>query len=793
MLLESEIKEKIICHLKAEAACLPLNAGPYEFWTALSRTVVESLAENWQETTAVYQSGRQAHYFSAEFLQGRSLLNNLINLDLIEPVREAVRKLGFDLAGLEEQEIDPGLGSGGLGRLASCFLDSSAALNLPVTGYGLLYRYGLFSQKIENGFQREYPDAWMEKGYPFLVRRESDQVLIHYQDMDVWAVPFDLPVTGFHTANVNTLRLWQAEPVQEFDFELFNDQRYRDAVARRNQTEDICRTLYPNDTTSAGKTLRLRQQYLLASASLQSIVNRHCRLYSNDFSRFADLNSIQLNDTHPVIAIPELLRILTGEHQMTWEKAWPIVQRVFAYTNHTIMAEALEQWDIGIFRSLFPWILDIVTRIDGQFRQAAASRGLDAGLANQLAPLGNGRIRMANLASYASASINGVAALHTRILQQQTLRGFYQLWPEKFSNKTNGITPRRWLRLCNPELAGLLTELIGDESWVTDLSRLAVLENLAQDEKAMNRLMDIKRRKKVRLADYLAHYDNISINPDMLFDMQAKRLHEYKRQLLNALQILDQYFWLRDNPDAQIQPCAWFFGAKAAPGYYRAKAIIKFITEIARLINQDPVVRGRLQVIFLGNYRVSLAEQIIPAADVSEQISTVGMEASGTGNMKFMINGALTLGTCDGANIEIAEAAGEGNNYIFGCQAEDFAKTWGYYNPQWQYEHIPGLRRCVDALIDGTLSDGGTGWFRELHNSLIYGSGGQPADPYYVLGDFDEYRLTRKRLLDDYHDRQAWARKCWYNIIHGGPFSSDRTIREYAADIWHIEGRPIRV
>ena len=791
MISSSMIKDKVIIHLKAESAVSPDRATPDEFWQALSRTIMELLADPWQASTRLYAEGRQAHYFSAEFLVGRALVNNLINLDLYEPVQEAARAFGRNLTELEELEADPGLGNGGLGRLAACFLDSSATRGLPVTGYGILYRYGLFRQEIENGFQKEYPDAWMEHPYPFLVRREQDKVRVHYQDMDIYAVPHDLPITGYKTANINTLRLWKAEPAQEFDFSLFSAQRFDEAVVQRNRVNDIYRVLYPNDTAYEGKVLRVRQQYFFVSASLQNIVAGYIRNHGGDFSRFAELNSIQLNDTHPVIAIPELMRILTQEQNLPWDQAWTISRAVFSYTNHTILGEALEKWDISIYQALFPWLLNIVERIDSQFRAETAGRGLNADRINALAPLGDGKVRMAWLATYGSHSINGVAAVHTKILQQDTLREFYQLWPERFSNKTNGVTPRRWLRVCNPGLAALLTDAAGGDAWVTDLDRLAALEPLRADDQVMRRLLAVKQANKERLAKDIFQSEKLALDPYAIFDVQIKRLHEYKRQLLNALVILDQYFQIKERPDQQRTPCVYLFGAKAAPGYFRAKAIIKFINEVARLVNRDPLVSRQIKVLFMRNYNVSKAERLFPAADVSEQISTVGMEASGTGNMKFMMNGALTLGTCDGANVEIADAVGAENAYLFGCRIEDFPQTRNYYNPQWQYQHIPGLRRCVDALIDGTFNDSGTGMFQDLHNSLLYGSSWQPADPYYVLGDFDEYRLTRNQLQADYRDELAWARKCWTNITRSGRFSSDRTIAEYAADIWHLEARPV--
>lgn len=791
MISTQTIKEKIVAYLKAETAQSPQHAAPADFWRALSRVVVELLTERWEKTALLHKTGRQTHYFSAEFLEGRSLVNNLINLDLYDTAAAAVSELGYDLPELEEQETDPGLGNGGLGRLAACFLDSCATGNLPVSGYGILYRYGLFRQEIENGFQKEYPDAWMEQPYPFIVRRNQHKVRVHYHDLDVIAVPYDLPITGYKTDNINTLRLWKAEPAEEFDFNLFNSQRFDDAVIQRNRVNDICRVLYPNDSSYDGKVLRVRQQYFFVSASLQTIIADYIRHHGHDFSAFADFNAIQLNDTHPVIAIPELLRILTDEQGMSWDAAWQISQKVFAYTNHTIMAEALEKWDVGIFQFLFPRILQIIERIDGQFRSEARKSGLNEDQVNYMSPLGDGKIRMAWLAIYGSHSVNGVAAMHTRILKEETLRPFYQLWPDRFSNKTNGVTPRRWLKVCNPDLADLLTELSGSEAWLTDLTQLEKLKPLQDDDQVMRRLMDIKQQNKVRLANYLQETEKIKVNPESVFDVQIKRLHEYKRQLLNAFLILDDYFRIREDPDTAIVPCTYLFGAKAAPGYFKAKAIIKFINEVARLVNHDPVVNRFIQVVFVHNYNVSKAERLFPAADISEQISTVGMEASGTGNMKFMMNGALTLGTCDGANVEIAEAAGYDNTYVFGCRVEDFPLTRGYYNPLWQYEHVGGLRRCVDALVDGTLNDSGTGMFHDLYNGLLYGSNWQPADPYYVLGDFDEYRLNRRRIQKDYLDRNAWARKCWINITSSGRFSSDRTISDYAEDIWKIEARPV--
>jgi len=786
-----DLTDQIQFHLLAEAAKKTDDASRHDFWIALSRTFIGNIAADWEETTNTYQTGRQAHYFSAEFLEGRSLINNLVNRGLLEDVSGALANLGQDLRSIAEEEIDPGLGNGGLGRLAACFLDSCATMNLPVTGYGILYRYGLFRQEIEHGFQKEYPDVWMERGYPFLIRREEEKVRVRYQDLEVFAVPYDLPITGYATKNINTLRLWKAEPAQEFDFNLFNSQRFDDAVIQRNRVNDIFRVLYPNDSSYDGKVLRVRQQYFFVSASLQTIIRKFEAAHGPAWERFHEYNAIQLNDTHPVISILELMRILTQEKNLEWDAAWKVVSRTFAYTNHTVMAEAMEKWEISIFQFLFPALLDILYRINEQFRTEAFARGLNMDQVNHLAPVGDGKIRMAWLACYAAFSINGVAALHTKILEKDTLRDFFQLWPEKFSNKTNGVTPRRWLRVANPDLSALLTERLGSDAWVRDLSLLKDIEKDQGDQSVMKRLMAIKRLNKVRLANYIRETEGITVNPDALFDVQIKRLHEYKRQLLNALLILDDYFTLKANPKMAFQPRVCIFGAKAAPGYFRAKAIIKFINEIARLVNNDPEIGDRLKVVFMHNYNVSRAERIFPAADVSEQISTAGLEASGTGNMKFMMNGALTLGTCDGANVEILEEVGPENCYIFGCRVENFPETRSFYNPQWQYNNVPGLKRCVDTLIDGTLSDSGTGMFNDLYNALINGSSWQPADVYYVLGDFDDYRKTHRLVEEHYQDQLAWARKCWINITRSGRFSTDRTISQYASEIWRVEERPI--
>lgn len=784
-------RESVIGHLRAEYGKQMDEATEQEFWTALSRAVMELIAVRWEKSRKTYRRVRQAHYFSAEFLIGRSLHNNLVNLGIVKEAEELCAELGFELSRIEEEEIDPGLGNGGLGRLAACFMDSCATQNLPVTGYGILYRYGLFKQKIEDGFQKEYPDAWMELPYPFNCRRENNKVLLHYQDMDVWAVPYDLPITGYGTENINVLRLWRPEPAEEFDFNLFNSQRFDDALVERNRVQDIYRVLYPNDTSYDGKVLRVRQQYFFVAASLQSILANFVKEHGENWDQFAEFNVLHLNDTHPVLAIPELIRLLMDEHGLNFEKAFAIAQRCFAYTNHTVMAEALEKWDVSIFQFLFPRILEIVRMIDHKFREEARSKGLHYERIEANSPLHDGKVHMANLASYTSFSINGVAAIHSGILQRETLKDFCMMWPERFNNKTNGVTPRRWLKCSNPDLSELLTELLGSEAWVTDLSRLSELKKYADDQNVLQRFLEIKKKNKERLAQLVQKNTAVELSSEAIFDVQVKRLHEYKRQSLNALQILDLYYQIKDGKNPLKRPVNFIFGAKAAPGYFRAKSIIKFINEIARIIAADPQVSPWIKVIFLPNYNVSMGERIFPAADISEQISTVGKEASGTGNMKFMMNGALTLGTWDGANLEICDAVGEENAFMFGSRIKDFPATLDYYNSRWQYENIPGLKRVVDSLIDGTLNDNGTGMFQDLYRMLLTGSSYEKADIYYILGDFDEYRKRRLDVFEAYEDREKWAAMCWNNICSSGHFSSDRTISEYAGEIWKVSPQTV--
>ena len=760
-----------------------------EVWQGLSAAVVDAIADNWYTTDQRYRAGRMEHYFSAEFLMGRALLNNLTNLGLVRQAQEAVGAFGQNLSEILEQEPDAALGNGGLGRLAACFLDSCATLDLPVAGYGILYRYGLFKQLFSDGFQTEHPDPWMEEGYPFVIRREEAQRIVTYNDLTVRAIPYDMPITGYGTRNVNTLRLWRAESMEEFDYDAFNSQRFTDAIVERERTADISRVLYPNDTTYEGKVLRVRQQYFFCSASLQEIVENYVTHHGDDLSGFADFNSVQLNDTHPVLAIPELMRLLMDEHHLGWDAAWDVVSHTFAYTNHTVLAEALETWEISIFERLFPRILEIVYEIDRRFRAELAGRGVDQGTIDYIAPVSGGKVHMAWIACYASYSINGVAALHTEILKRETLAPWHAIWPERFNNKTNGVTPRRWLRQCNPRLSALLDEVTGSDAWVKDLSVLGDYTDAATDA-VLDRLAEVKHANKVDFAAWVRTREGVEIDPDAIFDVQIKRLHEYKRQLLNAIYILDLYFRMKQDPSLVVPPRVFIFGAKAASGYIRAKGIIKLINTIAKLVNNDPVVSRTLKVVFVHNYNVSSAEHIIPAADVSEQISTAGKEASGTSNMKFMMNGALTLGTLDGANVEILDAVGADNAYIFGATEEELPALRASYNPVWHYENVPGLKRALDALTDGTLDDNGSGWFADLRRSLLEPSY-EPADVYYVLGDFSAYRETKDAMAADYADTRAWQRRVWVNITRSGRFSSDRTISDYAREVWRIDPEPI--
>ncbi|WP_343252871.1 glycogen/starch/alpha-glucan phosphorylase [Ligaoa zhengdingensis] len=782
-------KEKLISELEEELEMeyqtTLERATPAQLHFALGRWASGALYSRWQGCRHSHANRKRAYYLSAEFLMGRLVFSNLYNMGVLDEVRAILADKGVDLACLEEVE-DAALGNGGLGRLAACYLDSAATHNLPLDGYGIRYQYGLFKQAIVNGEQRESADDWQRQGDPWSLRCEADAVTVEFGDQTVNAVPYDMAVVGYGEGSVNTLRLWQAEAVEPFDFGLFNAQKYEEALRQKNEAENISRVLYPNDDTEAGKILRLKQQYFFTSASLKDILRRYKAVYGDDFSKFADSYAIQLNDTHPVIAIPELLRLLIDNERMEFNEAFEIAQKVFSYTNHTIMPEAMETWSAGLMAGVAPRVLEIIRLINERLIRELNARGLTRGQVLDYLILARGRVHMARLAVYVSHKTNGVARIHTEILKSHTLREWYQLYPERFVNKTNGITQRRWLGLCNPALASMITELLGSDRWITDLSELAGLRRYADDTAVLDRLIRIKQENKRRLCEHIKRHDGISLNPEFLFDIQVKRLHEYKRQLLNALSIIDIYFGIKEGRIENFTPTAFLFGAKAAPGYYRAKGIIKLIGEIARVVDSDPGVKNLLSVAFVQNYNVSYAELLMPAADVSEQISTAGTEASGTGNMKLALNGAVTLGTYDGANIEIVEQAGEENNYIFGLRVEEIDKLRPSYNPRQLYESNPRIRRVLDTLIDGTFDDGGTGVFQDLYDSLLKGASWHAPDQYFLLADFESYLDAKLRVNRDYRDRYGFARKCLLNIAGCGMFSSDRAIKEYADEIWGI-------
>ncbi|MGP1522927.1 MAG: glycogen/starch/alpha-glucan phosphorylase [Treponema sp.] len=781
----------------------------HDIYDAVAASVLAEVMKNWMKTRSAYDTNkaRTVYYLSAEFLMGRALGNNIINLRIKEAVLEALKEAGIDYNTIEDEEPDAGLGNGGLGRLAACFLDSLATLNYPAVGYGIRYRYGMFEQRIENGFQVEYPDNWLKYRDPWEIRRSDAEVEVLFggnvtvrREADgrdyfflenaerVTATPYDTPIIGYGTDTVNTLRLWEASSPDGFDLQLFNEMHYTRAVAKQNSAEDISRVLYPNDSGPSGKTLRLKQQYFFCSASLQDMIRSYTAVYGEDFSKFADLHVIQLNDTHPVVAVPELMRLLMDEHRLEWDEAWAIVTKTFAYTNHTILAEALEKWPIDIFQGLLPRVYQIVEEINRRFIADSRSRFPDDyDKQNRMSIIRNGMIYMAWLAIHAGFSVNGVAALHSDILRTKELKDWAELYPAKFNNKTNGVTQRRWLLSANPRLASFITKYAGS-GWETDLSILKNLEKYADNTAVLNELIEIKRANKEALASWLKETQNEFLDPESIFDVQIKRLHEYKRQLLNILHIIYLYNRILEDEDFNPPARTFIFGAKAASGYRRAKSIIKLINAVAAKINNDKRVGGKIRVVFIENYRVSAAEKIFPASDVSEQISTAGKEASGTGNMKFMLNGALTLGTLDGANIEIVEEAGEENAFIFGLKAEEIhaMDNEHSYNPQKYMQQNPRLAKALNQLVDGTF-DPSPQMFRELYDSLVYGVEGQRPDVYYVLADFDAYCRAQEDVAAAYTDRQGWAKKTLLNIARSGKFSSDRTIEDYVRDIWKLK------
>ncbi len=757
-----------------------------ELHLALGKAVMGEIAPNWAKSKAKHNSERRAYYMSAEFLMGRMMYNNLYCLGILDEVKKLLKKKGIDINVFEDID-DAALGNGGLGRLAACYLDSAATHEVPLDGYGIRYKYGLFKQLIKDGYQVEVADNWQRFEDPWCIRKEDETVTVAFKDQTVKAVPYDMAVIGCKTDNINTLRLWQAEAVNDFDFTAFNNTEYDLAVKEKNDAENISKVLYPNDNKYEGKVLRLKQQYFFCSASLQDIIRRYKAKHGNDFSFFAKENAIQLNDTHPVSCVPELVRLLQIEG-MTFDEAFEIARKTCSYTNHTVLGEALEKWPADLMNQVIPVIYDIIALIANKCQEELTAKGVSEDKKAKMRIIDGNVVHMARLATYAGTYVNGVAQLHTEILKRDLLKEWYQVYPERFLNKTNGITQRRWLGLCNPELSELITKKVGSDEWLTDLSKLSVL-NKCLDARTINKFNDIKATKKKQLAEYIKKMDGYDINPDTIFDVQVKRLHEYKRQLLNAFSIMAIYFRLKEGKLPNWTPTTFIFGAKAAPGYARAKAIIKYITEIANLVNNDPDTKDKLQVYFISNYNVSYAEKIVVAADISEQTSTAGLEASGTGNMKFMLNGAVTLGTWDGANIEIAECAGEENEYIFGARVEDIEKLKAEgYNPRAIYEANPETKRVIDTLIDGTFDDDGAqgeGSFKELHDALLIGTSWQVADHYFLIYDLPLYVDAKIKANSDYADRKEFGKKCLLNVANAGKFSSDRSILEYAKEIWH--------
>jgi len=781
-----------------------------ELYQAVSYAVKEAIIDNWIATQKQYEKDdpKIVYYMSMEFLMGRALGNNLINMTAYTEVKEALEEMGVNLNLLEDEEPDPALGNGGLGRLAACFLDSLASLGYAAYGCGIRYRYGMFKQKIENGYQVETPDNWLVNGNPFELRRpeyakevrfggnirvEYDETgKIHFVQENyesVKAVPYDYPIVGYNNNVVNTLRIWDAEPIVDFQLESFDRGDYHKAVEQQNLAKNIVEVLYPNDNHYAGKELRLKQQYFFVSASLQAAVAKYKRCH-DDITKLYEKMTIQMNDTHPTVAVAELMRILLDVEGLGWDEAWEITQKTCAYTNHTIMAEALEKWPIDLFSKLLPRIYQIVEEINRRFE--VQIRNLypgDEKKVEKMAVLYNGQVRMAYLAIAGSFSVNGVARLHTEILKNQELKAFYEMMPEKFNNKTNGITQRRFLLHGNPLLAAWVTEKLGSDAWVKDLTQLSGLKKYAEDEKAQKEFMEIKYQNKLRLAKYIKEHNGIDVDPNSIFDVQVKRLHEYKRQLMNILHVMHLYNQLKDNPDLDMIPRTFIFGAKAAAGYRRAKLTIKLINAVAEVVNNDEEIKGKLKVVFIEDYRVSNAEIIFAAADVSEQISTASKEASGTGNMKFMLNGALTLGTMDGANVEIVEEVGRENAFIFGLSADEvinYEKNGGYY-PVEIFNSNENIRRVMMQLVNGFYAPQDPNMFREIYDSLLNGNAHDRADMYFILKDCVPYAVAQREVDKAYRNKTWWAKASMLNVACSGKFSSDRTIQEYVDEVWHLD------
>ena len=788
-----------------------------ELYQAVSYVVKDAIIDDWIATQKQYEKDdpKIVYYMSMEFLLGRALGNNLINMTAYKEVKEALEEMGLNLNELEDQEPDPALGNGGLGRLAACFLDSLASLGYAAYGCGIRYRYGMFKQKIKDGYQEERPDNWLKNGNPFELRRPEyakevrfgGNIRVEYDDKtgdirfkqenyeSVLAVPYDYPIVGYDNHIVNTLRIWDAEPIVDFQLDSFDRGDYHKAVEQQNLAKTIVEVLYPNDNHYAGKELRLKQQYFFVSASLQAALAKY-KKHHDDIHKLPEKMTIQMNDTHPTVAVAELMRLLLDEEGLGWDEAWEITTKTCAYTNHTIMAEALEKWPIDLFSRLLPRVYQIIQEIDRRF--VAQIREMYPGNEEKVAKmqiLRDGQVKMAHLAIVAGYSVNGVARLHTEILKKQELRDFYEMMPQKFNNKTNGITQRRFLMHGNPLLADWVTDKLGTKDWITDLSLMSGLKKWVDDEEALKEFMSIKYENKVRLAKYIKEHNGIEVDPRSIFDVQVKRLHEYKRQLLNILHVMYLYNEIKEHPEISFYPRTFIFGAKASAGYIRAKQIIKLINSVADVVNNDRSINGKLKVVFIEDYRVSNAEIIFAAADVSEQISTASKEASGTGNMKFMLNGAPTLGTMDGANVEIVEEVGAENAFIFGLSSDEVInyENNGGYNPMDIYNSDADIRRVVNQLVDGTYSQGDKEMYRDLYNSLLTAQGGSKADTYFILKDFRSYADTQKKVEEAYRDKDRWAKMALLNTASCGKFSSDRTIQEYVDDIWHLDKVTVEV
>ena len=794
-------------HLMFDHVVRRSEVGPRERYEAVARSLRDVLSQRWLRTESTYghANPKRIYYLSMEFLLGRSLSNNILNLRLDAAIKQIIEDRGLDWPAVVDEEPDAGLGNGGLGRLAACFLESMATMQLPAMGYGLRYEYGIFRQVIRDGWQQEQPDNWLRRPDPWEVARPHEAVEIRLgcsfevrggslgvvmdRPSTLLGMPFDRPVVGYGGKTINTLRLWSAAAPDEFNFAAFSAGEFVSALAGQLSAESLTRVLYPDDSTSMGQRLRFIQEYFLVACSLADLVRRFRGDNNNDWSVLPDKVAIQLNDTHPTLAVPELMRILLDEAGLGWDQAWDLTKRTLAYTNHTLLPEALERWPLRWFELLLPRQLEIILEIDRRLAEEVRARfpGDEERVARTSIVEGNGerRIRMANLAIVGSHSTNGVAAIHSHLLRKMTVRDLAELYPERFSNKTNGVTPRRWLLLANPLLAGTITSAIGD-GWISDLAALEKLAPLAEDAEFRKDVHDAKRQTKAKFADWLKTTSGVAVDPDSIFDTQVKRIHEYKRQLLNGLRVVVLYNRLRQNPDLEMAPRTFFFAGKAAPAYGLAKLIIKFVNNLAATIDGDPIVRGRLKVVFLPEYCVSLAERLIPASDVSNQISTAGYEASGTSNMKFMMNGALTIGTRDGATIEMAEEAGEENFFLFGLTAQQVADGRGWYSPWWHYEHEPETRAALDLICSDHFSRHEPGAFLPLRETLL-----EAGDHYMHLADLTSYLEADRRLVETYADRDRWARMVVANIAHSGRFSSDRTIAEYASEIWQVKPCPV--